>query len=228
MAPTVDTDVILIQPWTHFAAFKNGQPLIGGRLWTWMANTTTPKAAWADPALAVPLENPIVLNDQGARDIWLNGTYHLRLEDADGVELWDILSYTFTTSAPAPDPGGKIVGSTTGTATASPGAGVISLPSLVPQGYRCEGLTWTITTGFGTSNGLTGILLGDGVANDRWARITTLTAGQTGGQVSFHSDVTPVEPIPYVILAAAEGGTFDATGALHVTAYWSTLPADTP
>lgn len=228
MAPTVETQVVLIFPWPHFQSFIDNRPNIGGRLWTWAANTTTPKAAYADPALLVPLENPILLNDQGARDIWLNGTYHLRLEDVDGVELWDILSYTFTTVAPAPDPGGKIVGSSDAEIVTTPGAGVISVPGLVPAGYRCEGLTWTITTGFGTSSGLTGLLIGDAVANDRWARLTDVSTGQTGGQVNFRSDTTPVEPIPYVILVAAEGGTFDATGALHVTAYWSALPSDTP
>lgn len=120
------------------------------------------------------------------------------------------------------------MGSTDADVVPAPGTGVISVPGLVPAGYRCEGITWTITTGFGTSQGLTGLLVGDGVANDRWARITNLATGQTSGQVHFRSDVTPVEPIPYVILVAAEGGLFDATGALHVTAYWSTLPADVP
>lgn len=119
------------------------------------------------------------------------------------------------------------MGSADADVTPSPGTGVISIPSLVPPGFRCEGLTWSITTTFGTSGGLAGILLGDAIANDRWAHITDLSAGQTGGQVSFRSDTTPVEPIPYVILASALGGNYDAVGGLHVRAYWSTLPADT-
>lgn len=117
------------------------------------------------------------------------------------------------------------MGSTDTTVNAN-GQGVISVPGLVSPGYRCEGLTWTISTSFGSSNGLTEILLGDGVANDRWAKITNLTAGQTGGQINFRSDTVPIEPIPYVILASAIGGNFDFVGTLHVRAYWSTLPAD--
>lgn len=228
MAPTTDVDVIEIYIWNHLTAVKNGQPLIGGQLFTYAAETSTPKAAYQDPYLLVPHMNPVVLNDQGSADIFLDGYYHLRLLDAEDVLVWDVPRFTFASSAPPPDPGDKIMGSTDADVTPSPGAGVISIPSLVPPGYRAEGLTWTITTGFGTSNGLTSILLGDGVANDRWARITNLTTGQSGGQVSFRSDITPIEPIPYVILAAAEGGTFDATGALHVTAYWSALPSDIP
>ena len=228
MAPSVETDVVELYIWNHFTALKNGLPLISGRLWTYAAETSTPKAAFQDPYLLVPHAQPIVLNDQGSADIFLDGYYHLRLLDAEDVLVWDVPRFTFASSAPPPSPGDKIMGSTDADVTPSPGAGVISIPSLVPSGYRCEGLTWTITTGFGTSNGLTSILLGDGVANDRWGRIPILTTGQTGGQVNFRSDSTPVEPTPYVILASAEGGAFDATGALHVTAYWSTLPADVP
>jgi len=228
MAPTLETDVIELYIWNHFTAVKNGQPLIGGQMFTYAAETSTPKAAYQDPYLLVPHVNPIVLNDQGSADIWLSGFYHLRLEDADGVLVWDVPSFQFASSAPAPAPGDKIMGSSDATVTPSPGTGVIAIPSLVPPGYRCEGLTWSITTGFGTSGGLTALLLGDNVANDRWGRLTDLTAGQSGGQAHFRSDTTPVEPIPYVILAAAEGGLFDATGALHVTAYWSALPVDTP
>ena len=120
------------------------------------------------------------------------------------------------------------MGSTDGDFTASAGQGVISVPGLIPPGYRCEGVTFTLTSNWGTSQGLTGLLIGDGIANDRFGRITTLTAGTQGGQVNFRSDVTPIEPIPYVILIASEGGLFDSNGSVHITAYWSTLPADVP
>ena len=199
-------------------------------MYSYAANTTTPKSTKADPFGLVDNPNPLILNDQGAAEAWLNDFYNLRLYTPDDVLVWAVDNYKWEQAAPPPDPGDKIMGSTSATVLASSGAGtgLLSIPGLVPPGYRCEGLTWTMTTGFGTSNGLTGILLGDGVANDRWGRLTTLTTGQTGGQVHFRSDTTPVEPIPYVILVAAEGGHFDATGALHVTAYWSVLPADTP
>lgn len=228
MAPSVETDLVELYIWNHFTALKAGQPLIGGQLFTYAAETTTPKAAFQDPYLLVPHTNPIVLNDQGSADIYLDGYYHLRLLDADDVLVWDVPRFRFESSAPPPDPGDKIMGSTDTDVVSAPGQGVIAVPGLVPTGYRCEGVTYTLTSNWGTSQGLTVLLIGDNVANDRWSRETTLTAGTTGGQVNFRSDVTPVEPIPYTILIASEGGLFDSNGSLHITAYWSSLPADVP
>jgi hypothetical protein len=229
MAPSVDVDVVEIYIWNHFTAVKNGVPLISGRLHTYQANTTTPRAAYADPWLTSEHSNPLVLDDQGSADIWLGpGFYHLRLEDAEGVQLWDILSFSFPSTSPPPDPGEKIVGSADTTVLAQPGASVIPIPDLVPLGFRAEGTTYTITTAFGTSQGLTGLLLGDSVVNSRWFDLDTLAAGTTGGQVSFRSESQPIAAIPYQLLLAAKGGLFDSTGAIHIRAYYSALPADVP
>jgi hypothetical protein len=228
VAPSTDITVVTIIPWPLFQSFVDGLPNIGGKLYGYVPSTSTPKVTYADPWLTVPNAQPVVMDDQGSATVYLRGLYDLRLYDAEDVLLWSVDAYSFVSSAPPPDPGEKIVGSADIDVTPSPGTGVISIPSLVPAGFRCEGLTWTITTAFGTSGGLTGILLGDAIANDRWAHITDLSAGQSGGQVSFRSDTTPVEPIPYVILASALGGNYDAVGGLHVTAYFSALPADVP
>ena len=228
MAPSVEIEVVELYIWNHFQAIKAGQPLIGGKLYTYQAGTSIPKAAYLDRWLTVPHAHPILLDSEGAADIHLDGYYNLRLTDADDVQIWSIDHFTFDSSAPPPDPGDKIVGSSDIDVTPSPGAGVISVPGLVPAGFRVEGLTWTITSSFGTSNGLQEILIGDQSANDRWGHLTDLSTGQTGGQVNFRSDTTPVEPIPYTILVSALNGTFDAVGGLHLTAYWSALPADQP
>lgn len=228
MAPSVEISVLQIFVWPVFQAVLDGRPLIGGKLYSYLAGTTTPKSTKADPFGLVDNPNPLYLDDQGKATAYLPTFMHLRLFTPDDVLIWEIDNYQWESISPPPDPGEKIMGSSDGTFLASPGAGVIAAPGLVPTGYRCEGITWTITTGFGTSNGLSALLLGDGVANDRFARLTTLTTGTSGGQVNFHSDVTPIEPIPYVILIASEGGLFDSSGSIHITAYWSTLPADVP
>ena len=229
MAPVVTPQVIELYIWNHFQALEDGRPAIGAKLYTYAAGpTSTPKTAYSDPWLLVPQTNPIVLNDQGAADIYLSGSYNLRLYNAEDVLLWSVDSFEFPSSAPPPSPGDKIMGSTDGTFPASPGAGVIAAPGLVPPGYRCEGVTFTLTQNWGTSQGLSALLIGDNVANDRFARLTTLTAGISGGQVNFHSDTMPIEPIPYTILIAAEGGLMDAQGEIHICAYWSALPADVP
>ena len=51
----------------------NGDPLSGGKLYTYDAGTTTPKTTWTGPTGAVTNSNPIILNAAGrpANEIWL-------------------------------------------------------------------------------------------------------------------------------------------------------------
>lgn len=119
------------------------------------------------------------------------------------------------------------MGSSDATVSTVGGEAVISVPGLAAAGYRVKGTTWTITEEFGTSNGLTGFLIGDALLNDRWAAISTLTAGTTGGQLAFHAGDEPITaPSGYVVLLSALSGTFDTNGTIHVTLYWESLPAD--
>jgi hypothetical protein len=221
--------VTLLYVWEHFQAVRDGTPLIGGKLYTYAANTSTPKASYVDPHFVTPNANPVVLDDQGAATVWLDGTYHLRLTDPEEVLVWDMPAFAFASGAPPIMPGDLITGSTDATVSPLPGDSTITVPGLVPTGYRVKGVTYTVTEAFGASNGLTGLLIGDAVLMDRWATMTTLTAGQTGGQLGFHDSTEPIAaPASYVVLIAALGGTFDATGAIHVTAYYESLPADVP
>jgi hypothetical protein len=211
-----------------FQAVKNGQPLIGGKLYTYEPETSTPKASYHDPGFVTAHANPVVLDDQGTAEIWLKDLYHLRLTDADDVLLWDISPYTFSTGI-TPPPGEIIMGSSEATISPTPGESVITVPGLAAAGYRVKGLTYTVTEEFGTSNGLTGLLIGDAILNDRWATMTTLTAGQTNGQLGFHDSTEPISaPAGYVVLLSALGGTYDAAGQIHLTVYWESLPADVP
>jgi len=196
-------------------------------LHTFDASTTTPKAAFHDPGLLSPHPNPIILNDQGAAEIWLNGFYHLRLHDELGELFWDIDNYSFS-SGLLPSPDGFTRGSTDATINADPGQSVLTVTGLAPLGYRVTGVTSTITTGFGTSGGLTALLLGDGVVESRWGRQPILTTGAQTGQQHFRSDTQPIAAVAYSLLIAAEGGLMDATGAIHVTVYWESLSQDVP
>lgn len=223
MAPGVDTDIVLIQPWEIFTAYDtNGHPLVGGRLWTYEANSTTPKAAFHDPFYLNPHAQPIILNDMGQAIVWLDGFYHLRLEDAEGVQLWDIMSYEFPSGAPA-IVAGLVSGMTEATGiTPSAGAGTITVPNLVPLGYRCEGAIVRIDTDFGTSNGLIGIAIGDSSALDRWGTVA-LTAGTSTGQRTFRDASRPIAATPYTIVLSAVGGPFDSAGAATVRGFWSAI-----
>lgn len=65
-----------------------GAPLAGGRLYTYAAGTTTPKATYADAAGLTPNANPVVLDARGEATIYWDGIYKVVLQDASGVTLW--------------------------------------------------------------------------------------------------------------------------------------------
>lgn len=61
-----------------------GQPLIGGQVYTYFAGTSTNQDSYSDAALTVPNTNPVILDDTGSADIFLKGSYRIRVFDASG------------------------------------------------------------------------------------------------------------------------------------------------
>ena len=225
--PITPLSVVTVFPWPHFQAVIDGVPAMGAQLFTFDANTTTPKAAYHDPALLTPHPNPVVMDDQGSAIVYLNGAYHLRFMDEVGELFWEVDNYAFD-SGLSPSPDGFTRGSTDATISADPGTALMTVTGLAPLGYRVTGVSSTITADFGTSGGLTALLLGDGVLEDRWGRQATLTAPAQTGQAQYTSDTQPIAAVAYALHIAAEGGLFDAAGAIHVTVYWESLAADLP
>lgn len=69
----------------------NGDPLVGGKVYTYEAGTTTPLATYTDNTGAFTNPNPVILNARGEASIWLGaGIYKFRLTDANDVELWTV------------------------------------------------------------------------------------------------------------------------------------------
>jgi len=70
----------------HFVQFvdNNGDPLNGGKLFTYEAGTVTPKATFTTEAGDVPNANPVVLDSTGRSVVFLDGSYKFRLEEAVG------------------------------------------------------------------------------------------------------------------------------------------------
>ena len=61
----------------------NGNPLVGGKLFTYAAGTTTPLATYTDSSAGTPNTNPIILNARGEANVWLdNTTYKFVLKTA--------------------------------------------------------------------------------------------------------------------------------------------------
>lgn len=74
-------------PYVFFQEFdNNGQPLVGGKVFTYEAGTTTPKPTYTDSTGAVANTNPVILNSAGRADIWFeDGGYKLVLTTAADV-----------------------------------------------------------------------------------------------------------------------------------------------
>ena len=76
-----------------FKAFDdNGNPLVGGKLYTYEPGTTTDKDCYTSAAGTTPLSNPVILDSNGEALIYTDGLYDLILTDADDVTLWTMSS----------------------------------------------------------------------------------------------------------------------------------------
>lgn len=80
----------LVAPFPIFRAFATtGEPLAGGKLYTYAANTLTPLATYTDETGGTPNLNPVVLDDTGSANVWLSTSpYKFVLTDADDVPQW--------------------------------------------------------------------------------------------------------------------------------------------
>lgn len=86
----------------------DGLPLVGGKLYTYAAGTTTPIATYTDNTQASLNTNPIILDSAGQANVWLADsiTYKYTLTDADNVPLFtvDYVSVPVTTNSFASPP----------------------------------------------------------------------------------------------------------------------------
>jgi len=75
----------------------NGNPLAGGKLYTYHSGTSNPQATYTDENASAYNSNPVILNSRGEASIfWLNDVYSIRLTDSD-----DNLIYTQDGVTPA-------------------------------------------------------------------------------------------------------------------------------
>ena len=67
-----------------------GAPLVGGKVYTYDAGTSTPRATYQDAAGTVPNTNPIVLDARGEATIFWSGNYKVILKDAADATVWTV------------------------------------------------------------------------------------------------------------------------------------------
>ena len=69
----------------------DGAPLVGGKLYTYEAGTTTPLATYTDRTGGTPNANPVILDARGEADVWLaSDLYKFVLKDADDGTVWTV------------------------------------------------------------------------------------------------------------------------------------------
>ena len=72
-----------------------GTPLVGGKVYTYAAGTSNPKATYTDAAGTTPQPNPIPLNLRGepANAIYWSGNYRVEVRDALGNLIYSVDNY---------------------------------------------------------------------------------------------------------------------------------------
>lgn len=82
-----------ISPYPKIQAFdSNGDPLVGGKLYTYAAGTTTPATTWTTTVGNVANTNPVILDSRGECNVYLTaGTaYKFVLKTSADVTIWTV------------------------------------------------------------------------------------------------------------------------------------------
>jgi len=67
---------------------SDGNPLAGGKVYTYAAGTSTPKATYTDAAGVVPNTNPIILNARGEATVFWSGSYKVTITTSADVTIY--------------------------------------------------------------------------------------------------------------------------------------------
>lgn len=88
----------------------NGAPLVGGKLYTYSAGTTTPLATYTDSTGTSANTNPIILDSRGEANVWLGvGLYKMVLKDSVDALIWTVDNISSAATLAASD-GSSLIG----------------------------------------------------------------------------------------------------------------------
>lgn len=93
--------VLLTPPVMQFVD-ADGVPLSGGKVYTYAAGTTTPKASYTDAGAGTPNANPVILDSSGRAVIFIDGSYRVDIytsSDALVRSVDNITSYSVVSAA---------------------------------------------------------------------------------------------------------------------------------
>lgn len=200
----------------RFRAFDDdGNPLAGGKLYTYAQGTSTPKTTYTDSTLGTANTNPVILDAAGEADVWLSGNYKFALYSSADALQWTI------DGIPGTDGAAIAIANV----TSESGAAQIALYDAIPAAARVLGVYMVIVTTFGNSQGLTTLSIGDTISDDRWGRGIARTAGTQTTMANWRDGSLPIYPTGEDVVLVAEGGTFDAIGSGRVIVIYTLLTA---
>jgi hypothetical protein len=192
---------------------SDGAPLVGGKIYTYLAGTSTPATTYTDYSAGTANTNPIILDSYGQANIWLlsSTSYKFVVKTATDVLLYtvDNISTPLDISALASPPP---IGSTTpntGAFTTLSASGAVTLTGLGAMKLNA-GTTAERPT---PSNGMI-----------RYNTSTALFEGYKGGAWQSIGTVTSVDATVPAFLAVT-GNPVTSSGTLAIAYSGTALPA---
>ena len=168
-----------------------GTPLVGGKLYTYAAGTTTPLATYTDSTGATANTNPIILDARGEASVWCAAAqYYFVLKDSLDVLIWTADNINSAISATNITYSGVLTG------------GSASFTNLAYSGTFTG--TGAISAGAGTFTSMT--ITGNGQINS--LGVGTTASGTTGeiratnNITAYYSDErlkTEIQPLPFAL-----------------------------
>ena len=199
---------------------NNGILLAGGKVHTFEAGTTTPKASFVDSGGVTPHPNPVILDSSGRAQIWLSGTpYRLQIDDANDVTILTLDNVAGTTALLGASISARA--SATRTVSCNNGEVVLTASSIFPANARALGAYTKNVVPPGTSNGLSGYDVGSHGLPSRWG--TNIGLGPTDQNTigDFLAD-QPTSPLTQDVTITVQGGPCDGVGIIEVTVDYET------
>jgi len=193
-----------------------GEPLVGGKLYTYIAGTTTLQATYTDSTATTANTNPIILDSRGEANVWLGGAiYKFVLKDADDALIWTVDNISAPTAAVSPVLSGNV---TIDSNTSSPALTITQTgtgPVLRVQDSADPDVTPFIVdnsgnVGIGTATPSSALeIASPGVFTGAWAYLPSGTAmlfAQTSAPTGWTKSTTHNNKALRVVSGAASSG----------------------
>lgn len=128
---------------------SDGLPLVGGKIYTYAAGTTTPIATYTDSSAGTTNTNPVILDSYGQANIWLINTtgYKFVVKDANDVLLYTVDNISIPldlTAFASPPPIGNVTPNTGAFTTLTATGAVAFATTLGVTGAVVLGSTLTV------------------------------------------------------------------------------------